>query len=53
MRVLQVKFKGYIPTASMEVVKEEIKRSISEGFIIHDDGIELNVLEFDDVRVDE
>ena len=48
-----MKLKGCITPQNMEVVKENIKRSISEGFIIHDDCIELNVLEFDDVRVDE
>ncbi len=51
MKILQVKIKGIVPKDAKEIVKTDIKRSISDGFIVHDDTVELNVLEFDEIGV--
>jgi len=51
MKVLQVKINGIMPKDTKEKIKKEVMEGISKGVVIHDNSVELNVLEFDEIKV--
>lgn len=51
MKILQVKINALASKEVKENIEQEVMESISKGFIIHDNSVELNVLEFDEIKV--
>lgn len=42
--MLIIRVKGTVPYEKMEKMRSDIKRQISEGFIVHDDSIEITIV---------
>jgi len=50
MKILRVKINGLITKEQKESIETDIKRSILEGFVVHDSTVEMDVLEFDEIE---
>lgn len=52
MKILHVKFNGVLNEKTKERILGEINRSLQHGVLFHDDNLAVEVLEFDEVKVD-
>ncbi len=43
--MLIIRVKGTVPHEKMEKIRSNIKRQISEGLIVHDDSIEITIVD--------
>lgn len=51
MKVLVVRAKGIISREQKVNIEMEMKQSILDGLVVHDDSLEINIMEFDDIEV--
>jgi hypothetical protein len=52
MKILHIKFNGILSLGHKEQIQKQIDEVINKGILVHDDSFEVNVLEFDKIKVE-
>lgn len=52
MNLLVVKINSFVNNETKERIESEVEKGLRRGFFVHDEMLSLNVVDFDDVKVE-